>query len=381
MATRAKPLYDNCMMQAPDGEVLSTCDRKKAEWYVRKELAEIVPDQPNYTIRLKFEPKGRSVGDVGQYYQMAKENRCVVCGEKNSFIRKNVVPRDYRKHFPLVMKEHNSHDVLLLCAPCHRTSNMSDDNMRLKLAAICSAPYTSKENPKEVRVESMKDLRKIAKALLFGTQIPEERRRSLEGRMRKLLPLGTEITENLLNIYANISTCVPNGDYFSQGQKVADYYRIQPGGLSELERMWREHFLRTMKPKFLPELWSVEHNYKRLEINTLILVYDFSEFSVGRIRHPYETEYSSFNTDPVGPRLAGLQIPVSRIDLLRKANFGERFGTGAPIFFSAILNYLSAKVLQFKGNGRTKVVRQLKLAVQNDVELNKLLPARPDRRN
>ncbi|XP_055602303.1 exonuclease 3'-5' domain-containing protein 2 [Uranotaenia lowii] len=266
MATRAKPLYDNCMMQAPDGEVLCTCDRKKAEWYVLKELAEIVPDQPNYTIRLKFEPKGRAVGEVGQYYQMAKENRCVVCGEKNSYIRKNVVPRDYRKHFPLVMKEHTSHDVLLLCVPCHRTSNMSDDNMRLKLAAICSAPYTSKENPKEVRVESMNDLRKIARALLFGTQIPEERRRSLEGRMRKLLPRGTEITKDLLDTYANISTCVPNEDYFSHGQKVADYYRIQPGGLSELERMWREHFLRTMKPKFLPELWSVEHNYKRLEI-------------------------------------------------------------------------------------------------------------------
>lgn len=100
MATRAKPLYDNCLMQAPDGELLCTCDRKKAEWYVIKELAEIVTDQPTYTIRLKFEPKGRAVGDVGKYYQMAKENKCVVCGAKDSYIRKNVVPRDYRRHFP-----------------------------------------------------------------------------------------------------------------------------------------------------------------------------------------------------------------------------------------------------------------------------------------
>jgi hypothetical protein len=31
-STRQKPLYDNCVLQAPDGEVLSTCDHRKAEW-------------------------------------------------------------------------------------------------------------------------------------------------------------------------------------------------------------------------------------------------------------------------------------------------------------------------------------------------------------
>lgn len=30
--------------------------------------------------------------------------------------------------------------------------------------------------------------------------------------------------------------------------------------------MWRKHFLDTMKPKFLPSLWSVNHNADRLEI-------------------------------------------------------------------------------------------------------------------
>ena len=33
-STRQRPLYDNCILQAPDGEVLSTCDRRKAEWFV-----------------------------------------------------------------------------------------------------------------------------------------------------------------------------------------------------------------------------------------------------------------------------------------------------------------------------------------------------------
>jgi exonuclease 3'-5' domain-containing protein 2 len=31
-ATRQSPLYDNCYMQAPDGVLLCTCDKKKADW-------------------------------------------------------------------------------------------------------------------------------------------------------------------------------------------------------------------------------------------------------------------------------------------------------------------------------------------------------------
>lgn len=39
-STRQKPLYDNCILQAPDGEVLSTCDHRKAEWWVTSLLYE-----------------------------------------------------------------------------------------------------------------------------------------------------------------------------------------------------------------------------------------------------------------------------------------------------------------------------------------------------
>ena len=33
-------------------------------------------------------------------------------------------------------------------------------------------------------------------------------------------------------------------------------------GLCALERRWRKHFLDTMRPKFLPPLWSVEHQVR-----------------------------------------------------------------------------------------------------------------------
>lgn len=67
--------------------------------YLTKELGELVCESP-FTVRLKFEPAGRAVGEVGQYYREIKENRCVVCGASDSYLRKNIVPREYRKYFP-----------------------------------------------------------------------------------------------------------------------------------------------------------------------------------------------------------------------------------------------------------------------------------------
>jgi hypothetical protein len=37
-----KAIYENCRMLAPDGVCLSNCDSKKAQWYVERELADIV---------------------------------------------------------------------------------------------------------------------------------------------------------------------------------------------------------------------------------------------------------------------------------------------------------------------------------------------------
>ena len=47
-------------------------------------------------IRLRFEPRGRPSGER-DYYRSRKENICVVCGADKSFIRKNIIPREYRK--------------------------------------------------------------------------------------------------------------------------------------------------------------------------------------------------------------------------------------------------------------------------------------------
>lgn len=77
---------------------------------------------------------------------------------------------------------------------------------------------------------------------------------------------------------------------------------------------------------------------------------------------------------------AGLQFPVGRIHrLLKRGNYAQRIGSGAPVYLAAVLEYLAAEILELAGNAardnkKSRIVpRHLQLAVRNDEELNKLL--------
>ena len=76
---------------------------------------------------------------------------------------------------------------------------------------------------------------------------------------------------------------------------------------------------------------------------------------------------------------AGLQFPVGRIGrFLKKGKYASRVGGGAPVYLAAILEYLTAEILELAGNAardnkKTRIIpRHIQLAVRNDEELNKL---------
>lgn len=77
---------------------------------------------------------------------------------------------------------------------------------------------------------------------------------------------------------------------------------------------------------------------------------------------------------------AGVLFPVGRIGrYLRKSTHHFRIGAAAPVYMAAVMEYLSAEILELAGNaahdnkkGRV-TPRHILLAVANDDELNKLL--------
>jgi histone H2A len=75
-----------------------------------------------------------------------------------------------------------------------------------------------------------------------------------------------------------------------------------------------------------------------------------------------------------------LQFPVGRIGrYLRKGKYATRMSADAPVFLAAVLEYLTAEIIELAGNAahdnKKKLItpRHITLAVKNDDELNKLL--------
>ena len=75
-----------------------------------------------------------------------------------------------------------------------------------------------------------------------------------------------------------------------------------------------------------------------------------------------------------------MTFPVGRVHrLLRRGNYAQRIGSGAPVYLTAVLEYLAAEILELAGNAardnkKTRIIpRHLQLAIRNDDELNKLL--------
>ncbi|KAL7185795.1 hypothetical protein ACSBR2_027706 [Camellia fascicularis] len=202
------PVYHNCRIYANDGRLLCYCDRRKLEWYLRRDLAKIVDENPP-AIMLLFEPKGRPEDEDNDFYIHSKKNICVGCGEGSHYLRYRIIPSCYRMHFPEHLKSHRSHDIVLLCVDCHEIAHAAAEKYKKQIAAEFGIPLfvrkvvDSRQTQDASGTSASHDgtgvsplqLRTAAMALLrHGQRMPSNRREELIQIVMKYYG-GREISE------------------------------------------------------------------------------------------------------------------------------------------------------------------------------------------
>lgn len=260
-------IFDNCLIQAPDGMNLSRCSRKKLNWYLGQGLADLVHDEPP-TIRLRFEPSGRK-GVHDPLLMEGKPNLCVVCGstgddpERGPLTRHHIIPYSFVRHMDVECKMDIVRDIFPLCRRCH---NDYETESMLKRQAMAREAGMSLAglSPEQCRL-TRKACASAHALLRYGDRIPEPRRVSLLRDVQEFLGREAVAEEDLR--YVRDYKLADSDDYVNFSKFVAS--RVTDYSLFAKE--WREHFVATMRPKHMPPQWRVDRKTENVWVPRRVL--------------------------------------------------------------------------------------------------------------
>lgn len=232
-----KNLYGNITVLSPDNIFMFRANEKKLEFYVKNNLAERIND---VTYRLTFVPKGLGHGD--ETLSPPRKNICVVSGTSEELTRHHIVPRFFRRLLPERYK-HSYKLIVLVNRLSHNDYTIEEVKFLDVLAekyGTTKASYILRENSDKIHAK------KIARILLNHKDrfVREEQLISKQKQFKELS--GLEPTEENIMLIANQELISPF-DIFANELfgKITD--------LDEFERLWFNHFVETMRPRFLPQ--------------------------------------------------------------------------------------------------------------------------------
>lgn len=241
-----RKIYGNYQVLSPDGYLMFRCDEKKANWYLSRNLATIIKQNP-FTIQLKFKPKG--LGNHNKPFGLSEmKNQCVNCGTEDFLTRHHIVPFCYRKHFPISFKSHNFHDVLSMCLECHEKYERKADELKKKLSLQYNSPING--DTSELKKDHLKAIKSANTLLKSYDCIPKFRVEELKNEVRNYLLRDFNI-EDLITL----SNYKQNLLKKTHGQIVIE----KVDNLQEFIELWRNHFIENNQCLFLPKSWSVKN--------------------------------------------------------------------------------------------------------------------------
>jgi len=270
---------ENWKVYHPSGRHMFTCGEKKAYWYLERNLAKLIDGERS--IALTFTPKGNGFEDDEEFGRSIRIVRCVVTGVSNSLQRHHIVPYCYRTYFPEEYKSKNHHDVVLMNFEIHSEYEQKANKFKDEVARIYNVKTIG-----ELNSEYTLKLRELGKpnAIIMNTihsLFKTYGRLSREGILEKLqfiaentgIPFDVVNKYNYIQIYKlylllrdeHINELYQfkeaNRKLYDHGYHVAQKLDTEEK-IEDFVKLWRNHFIETMQPKFMPNGWSVDFRFK-----------------------------------------------------------------------------------------------------------------------
>jgi hypothetical protein len=223
--------YKLFKLYGKDGTFLGDCSVTKSNWYVRKGLAKLTdPDR----IELLFDNQTQTA----TYKVVERDYLCVSCGEVENLSRYRIVPINFKKWMPESYKSHNSKDVYLLCSECMSDANFCTETFRKALKT-------------EYKIDDSDFIDKTKHRLAHLAQNLVHKRHVVDSIENLTRLLGYKPTIDQIKSLSESDFCIPHDGCKS----VAEYIIKQVmnnGQLDNFIERWRDYFMKTMEPEFMP---------------------------------------------------------------------------------------------------------------------------------
>ena len=246
--TKDRKIYGNWKVYSPEGHLMFRCDEKKAKWYLSRDLADYL-DKTEHEIKLNFKPRG--LGNHNKDYGLYEmKNKCVNCGDTKFLTRHHVVPYCYRRFFTLELKEHQSHDILSMCADCHEEYEFK----AFKLKELLSIEYNAPINGDILDNKDLIKVIKKANCLYYpdiSNNIPKERLKIISNDIKSYFGWKRLTKSRLRNLV--------NQDIKYHRKTHGELVVEKINDFNQFTKMWRKHFLDNNKCEFLPKNWSIDY--------------------------------------------------------------------------------------------------------------------------
>lgn len=269
---------ENWKVYHPSGRHMFTCGEKKAQWYLERNLAKLIGTKK---IALTFVPKGNGFEDNEEFGRSIRLARCVVTGVEENLQRHHIVPYCYRTYFPEEYKSKNHHDVVLINNEIHSIYEQKANKYKDIIARIYNVKTIS-----ELNIEYTVKLREIGKdgSILLNAihSIFKSYRKMPDDIKLEKLHFISEKTDvpynvierlNYVQLYKlylllreqHISDVYvykeQNRAYYDHGYRVVQKLDTEEK-IEEFVKLWRNHFINTMQPQYMPNGWSIDFRIK-----------------------------------------------------------------------------------------------------------------------